>query len=149
LASSTRISAVLKPWYRQFYVRRGDAPWASDEVSSEGYDRGVEAIGGFMYVGTTMYGSPTTVTVEVTETEPPTPSDADKCATVEVGGAGPLALLSWGDDEPVAIIDVPRGSLRCRVSWTGSEEASAHPDAEIGGQSPSPEALRIQVWPAP
>jgi len=142
-----RVLAVVKPWYRQFYVQRGDARWASDEVSAEGYAAGVEAIGGFMYVGTTMYGSPTTVTVEVTDAEPPIPSEADRSATVEIGGEGPVALLSWGDNEPVAIVDVPEGSLRCRVSWTGSEEASAHADVEIGGRSPSPEAILIQLWP--
>src|SRR4051812_39383358 len=30
------IDAVVKPWYRQFYLLRGEAPWASDQVSNVG-----------------------------------------------------------------------------------------------------------------
>lgn len=141
------MSAVVRPWYRQFYLRRGPAPWASDEVSSDGYATGVEAIGGFVYVGTTMYGSPTNVTIEVSDAEPANPHGTDRSATVTIRGEGSLALLSWGEDEPVAIAHAPEGPLRCRVIRTGTDAASNHPDVEGGGESLSPEAIVIQVWP--
>ena len=51
------VGLVVQPWYRQFYLRRGDADWLSDEISAEGYERGLEAKDGFAYVGTTMYGN--------------------------------------------------------------------------------------------
>lgn len=137
----------MKPWYRQFYLRRGDASWASDQVSDEGYAAGVEAIGGFVYVGTTMYGSPTAVAVEVTETAPAAPPEAERSVVVEIGGKGRLGVLGWGDNDPTAVADVPVGPLGCRVSWMGSEEAAEHPDAEIGGQALSPETIVIQIWP--
>ena len=142
------VSGVVKPWYRQFYVLRGTAAWASDAVSDEGYEMGVEAIGGFIYISTAMYGSPTQVLFEVSPSEPAEPGDAERSAVVAVEGDGPLALLNWGDDKPVATVDVPGGLLWCRVSWTGSVAASRHPDAEVGGTSLSPERVRIQAWPA-
>ena len=139
-------SIVVHPWYRQFYLRRGDAEWASDRVSDAGYASGAEAIGGFVYVGTAMYGSPTRVTIDVTQQPPAVPSSAERSVDVLLGGAGGLAVLSWGDDDPVTVVDVPAGPLNLRVSWTGSDAASQHPDAEVGGDSLSPESVDIQVW---
>jgi hypothetical protein len=48
-----------------FYLRRGDADWASDQVSELGYLAQLEAIDGFVFVGTAMFGSPTRVIIEV------------------------------------------------------------------------------------
>ena len=59
------IRAVVQPLYRQFYLRRGDAEWLSDQISDGGYERGLEAIDGFAYVGTTMYGNPIGVVARV------------------------------------------------------------------------------------
>lgn len=139
-------SIVVKPWYWQFYLRRGDAEWASDRVSDAGYASGAEAIDGFVYIGTTMYGSPTQLTVDVTEQTPPAPTSAERSLDVLLGGAGPLAVLSWGDDDPVAVVEVPVGALKMRVNWTGTDAASQHPDVEVGGNTLSPERIDIQIW---
>jgi len=56
---------VVNPWYRQFYLQRGDAPWASDQLSPAGIERALEERGGFVYVGTSMYGNPVEVTLEL------------------------------------------------------------------------------------
>lgn len=64
------VATVVQPWSRHFYLLRGDAEWASDRVSPEAYEICLEAIGGFVYVGTSMDGRPTDVRVEVHDTEP-------------------------------------------------------------------------------
>jgi hypothetical protein len=102
-------STVVHPWYRQFYLRRGEAEWASDRVTDEGYDVRIEAIDGFVYVGTSMYGHPTEVRVEAHDTPPEAPDDADHEVEVSLLGNGPLAILSWGDVDPVATIELPDG----------------------------------------
>lgn len=141
-------SMVVKPWYRQFYLRRGAAEWASDQVSDAGYAAGAEAIGGFVYVGTAMYGNPTSVSVELCEANPALPEGVEHSVDLELDGAGPLAVLGWGDDDPVAVVEVPEGQLHLRVNWVGTDAASVHPDAEVGGATLSPERVAIQVWPS-
>ena len=106
---TARISTVVHPWYRQFYLRRGEAQWASDRVTAEGYVVRIEAIDGFVYAGTSMYGHPTAVGVEVYDTAPDAPNHADHEAEVPLLGEGPLAVLSWGDVEPVATAELPDG----------------------------------------
>ena len=145
---TSQISTVVHPWYRQFYLRRGDAEWASDRVTAEGYAVRIEAIDGFVYVGTSMYGHPTAVRVEVHDTAPDAPDDADHEAEVPLVGGGQLAVLSWGDDEPVATAELPDGRCRLRASWFGVADAEAHPDNDLGGEDLSPERLQFQVWPA-
>ena len=79
---TSQISTVVHPWYRQFYLRRGDAEWASDRVTAEGYAVRIEAIDGFVYVGTSMYGHPTAVRVGSTtppRTPPTTPTTRRRC----------------------------------------------------------------------
>jgi hypothetical protein len=61
---------VANPWYRQFYLQRGDAPWASDQLSRAGIERALEESGGFVYVGTSMYGNPVEVALELHDEEP-------------------------------------------------------------------------------
>ena len=73
-------SVMIRPWYRQFYLRRGDAEWYSDRISDHGYTSGLEAVDGFAYVGTTMYGSPTEVVIEVRQDDPGIPESADRSA---------------------------------------------------------------------
>jgi hypothetical protein len=141
------VTAVVRPSFRQFYVRRGDAPWASDEVSASGYEARLEAIDGFVYIGTEMYGSPTRVTVEVLDSEPPVAPRAERHADSRIDGSGPLAVLSWGETEPDLVVDVPAGTLRVRASWFGTEEAAKHPDWDLGGDDESPESVTLQVWP--
>jgi hypothetical protein len=141
-------STVVHPWYRQFYLRRGEAEWASDRVTDEGYDVRIEAIDGFVYVGTSMYGHPTEVRVEAHDTPPAAPDDADHEVEVSLLGNGPLAILSWGDVDPVATIELPDGPVRLRASWFGLAAAVAHPDNDLGGEDPSPERLLFQAWPA-
>ena len=145
---TAHISTVVHPWYRQFYLRRGAAEWASDRVTTEGYDVRIEAIDGFVYVGTSTYGHPTAVRVEVHDTAPEAPDGADHEAEVPLLGEGSLAVLSWGDDDPVATADLPDGPCRLRASWFGVADAEAHPDNDLGGEDLSPERLQFQVWPA-
>jgi hypothetical protein len=139
----------VEPWYHQFYVRRGSADWVSDQISVDGYERGLEAIDGFAFVGTTMYGSPTAFTARVYADAPGAPNvDADRVAEARLGGAGPVAIVNWEPgDEPVAIVPVPAGPVQVRVSWFGIREAAAHPDCEVGGRRPSPEHLTLEFWP--
>jgi hypothetical protein len=148
MARPAETTAVVRPWYRQFYVRRGDAEWRSDEISDDGCERGLEAIGGFVYVGTAMYGSPTELAVRVHTSEPRPPESAERTAQVTVGGDGDLQILNWehGED-PVAVVAVPVGPVVLRVGWSGTSAAVGHPDYEVGGDSLSPERLVLDVWP--
>lgn len=144
------VETVVKPWYRQFYLLRGEAEWASDRVSPTAYESCLEAIDGFVYVGTSMYGHPTDVRVEVHDAEPlDVPADADQVVEVSLAGEGPLAILSWGANDPEATVGVPAGPLRLRASWFGLAAADAHPDNDLGGVEPSPERVLFELWPGP
>ena len=146
------VTGVVKPSYRQFYLRRGEEEWASDQVSDEGYKTRLEAIGGFVYVGTSMWGFAVEVTFEVHDSEPlGIRDDADHIVEVSVSGSGPVAVLSWywePFDEPVAVVQVPVGDLRLRGTWTGVGAAETHPDQDLAGPELSPERLLFQAWPA-
>ena len=143
-------SVMIQPWYRQFYLRRGDAEWYSDRISDHGYTSGLEAVDGFAYVGTTMYGSPTEVVIEVREDDPGIPESADCSAEAVLSGDGDLAILNWDpDDQPVATIHMPEGNVRLRASWFGTKAAAAHPDSDVGGEERSPERIVLDLWPAP
>jgi hypothetical protein len=148
--SEDSVSAIVRPWYRQFYLRRGEADWSSDHVSDDGYASGLEAIDGFVYVGTTMYGSPTEVVVSVRDADPGPHASADRTAGGVLNGDGDLAVLNWepGDD-PVAAVRLPTGDVLLRVSWFGTQVAAAHPDAEFGGDDRSPERIVVDLWPRP
>jgi hypothetical protein len=146
--SAARSTFVVRSWGGQFYLRRGDADWASDRVSPEGYEAGVEGIDGFVYVETTMYGSPTTVTCEVHSQDPGTRPEAQRFAETQLGGSGPLAIRTTDyDAPPVGFVELPTGHARLRVSWIGTAAAAAHPDVAIGGHEPSPESIIIDIWP--
>lgn len=141
---------VVRPWHRQFYLRRGDAEWCSDRISDDGYASGLEAVDGFAYVGTTMFGSPTEVLIRVHPAEPGTPAFADRSAEAVLSGAGDLAVLNWEpDDHPVTTIDLPAGHVRLRASWFGTQAAAAHLDSDVGGEELSPERVVLDLWPAP
>jgi hypothetical protein len=109
----------------------------------------MEAIGGFAFVGTEMYGSPTRVTVEVYDSEAPTVENAERSVEVSVDEDGPISILSWGEDVAEAVVDVPAGPLRLRGSWFGLSSTVGHPDYDSGGDAESPERVLFQVWPAP
>ena len=143
-----QVSVVVKPWYGQFYLQRGNASWASDRVSDIGYETRLEAAEIFVYVGTSMYGHPTAVRMEVHDHEPGLSESADQVVEVGLGGVGGVAVLNWGDDTPVAKIEVPDGPCRLRGSWFEIAAAQAHPDNDLGGGELSPENLLIQVWPS-
>ena len=87
---------IVRPWYRQFYLRRGDADWSSDQVSEDGYTRGLEVIDGFVYVGTTMYGSPTEVVIDLHVSDPGLHPSADRHSDALLDGDGNLDVLNWG-----------------------------------------------------
>jgi hypothetical protein len=140
---------VVKPWYRQFYLQRGDAPWASDQLSDAGIERALEETGGFVYVGTSMYGNPVEVAVELNDGEPSPQDEADRVTEVSLMGSGPLGVLSWGETEPELIFDLPEGPLRLRASYSGLAAADAHPDNDVSGEELSPERIVLQLWPAP
>jgi hypothetical protein len=142
------ISAEVHPWYWQFYLRRGRAGWASDQVSPHGYKAHLECIDGFVYVGTWTYGSSTSVTLELHDSEP-TPAPADHAVEVNLDGEGQLALVNWDPDEaPVARIDLPSGRMALRGSWTGLQAVEEFPEREVAGNRPSPEAILFQIWPS-
>ena len=143
------IEAVVKPWYRQFYVRRGEADWQSDRISDDGYERGLEAVNGFVYVGTTMYGNPTRVRILVHDGNPGPPDRAvERVVDARLHGAGDIAVLNWDPGEdPVAVVPVPDGSLHIRMSWFGMNDAAAHPDWDLGGDALLREHLTLDVWP--
>jgi hypothetical protein len=82
--------------------------------------------------GTSTYGHPTAVRVEVHDTAPDAPDGADHEAEVLLLGEGPVAVLSWGDDEPVATAELPDGPCRLRGSWFGVADAEAHPEERPG-----------------
>lgn len=146
---TSSLEVTVNPWYRQFYLLRGDDPWASDQVSREGYERRLDAIGGFVYVGTSMYGNPVVVTLELHDEEPRVSEDADHVADVPLSGSGTLAVLNWGDNEPEATFELPAGPLRLRTVHAGLAAADAHPDNDLAGEDPSPETIVVQLWPAP
>jgi hypothetical protein len=140
---------VVRPCFRQFYLRRGRAEWRSDEISPAGYERGLEEVDGFVYVGTSMYGSPTRLAITVHASDPGAPPNADHVAQIEIAGQGDLAVLNWEPGEPpIASIRVPTGRLHARVGWHGTDAAKLHPDNDIGGDELSPEHLTLDVWPS-
>ena len=143
------VHVVVLPSYRQFYLRRGHVDWVSDQISPEGYERGLEAIDGFAYVGTTMYGNPTGVTARVHDAEPgPPDADPDRVAEARLGGAGDVAVRSWDpSEEPAGVIPLPHGPVHIRAAWYGMTEAADHPDCDLGGGGLSPERLTIDFWP--
>jgi len=144
-----RAKVVVNPWYRQFYLQRGDAPWASDQLSPAGIERALEERGGFVYVGTSMYGNPVEVTLELHDEEPSPHEGADRVTEVSLSGSGPLGILNWGDDEPQLVFELPEGPLRLRASFSGLAAADAHPDNDVSGEELSPERILLQLWPGP
>lgn len=69
-------------------------------------------------------------------------------AEARLHGDGDVAILSWDpDQEPVASVPLPHGSVHIRASWYGMGEAAAHTDFDVGGEDLSPERLRIDFWP--
>ena len=142
-------SVVVNPWYRQFYLQRGDAPWASDRLSRAGIERALEESGGFVYVGTSMYGNPVEVTLELHDGEPSPQEQANRVTEVSLSGSGPLGVLGWGETEPELVFELPEGPLRLRASYSGLAAADAHPDNDVSGEELSPERILLQLWPAP
>jgi hypothetical protein len=148
--SDHHAAVVVQPWYRQFYLRRGDASWCSDRISDDGYARGLEAIDGFVYVGTTTYGSPTEVAVGVHDVDPGLHGSADRHVDVVLGGDGDLAVLNWEPgDPPVTTVRLPTGTFALRASWFNTVAAAEHHDVEFGGDDRSPEHIALDLWPAP
>jgi hypothetical protein len=147
---SSRTTVTVQPSYSQFYLKRGDAEWASESVSDEGYEARLEVIDGFVYVGVSMYGNPTEVTFEVYDSLPTEIiPEADHVVEASITSEGPMCIFSWGDDFPEVFIDTPSGPLRLRASWKGIAAALARPDREGTSDEVSPESLVFQVWPAP
>jgi hypothetical protein len=140
---------VVNPWYRQFYLQRGDAPWASDQISETGMERALEARDGFVHVGTSMYGNPVEVTLELHDEEPPPDDRCDRITEVSLSGSGPLGVLDWGENEPQLLFALPEGPLRLRASFAGLAAADAHPDNDVSGDELSPERILLQLWPGP
>lgn len=139
---------VVNPWYRQFYLQRGDAPWASEQLTRAGIDRALETTGGFAYVGTSMYGNPVEVTLELHDEEPSALAEADRVTEVSLSGSGSLGVLGWGENAPELTLDLPEGPLRLRASFFGLAAADAHPDNDVSGEELSPERILLQLWPA-
>jgi hypothetical protein len=129
----------------QFYALRAGAEWASDEVSTRGYERYLWANGSFVYIGTTKHYGLTPVAVEVLDREPGTPEDVwQHVAEVSLAQGGDLEIFGEPND-PVAIIELDPGPARVRVSWRGLVPGLSEGLDQHGY---SDEELQIQVWPA-
>ena len=117
-----------------------NAGWASDRVSADGYRWHWECIEGFVYDGTSTYGSPTWVPVELLDGEPPL-EVAGRVVEVALSGNGHLTLVNWEPSEvPVARLELPQGQLVLGISSFGLAGTAA-----IGALSP--EWIRFQIWP--
>lgn len=122
--------------------------WRSDSVSPDGYERHLEALEGFVYIGTWTYGGTTSVVVEVHQSEP-TLTEADHVVEVTLDGDGPLAILNWSESDGVAAeVDLPPGRMALRSSWTGLESLKEFPELEVASDWLSPEMIRLQIWPS-
>jgi hypothetical protein len=112
-------------------------------------ERALEESGGFVYVGTSMYGNPVDVTLELHDGDPSPDEQADRVTEVSLSGSGPLGVLSWGETEPELVFELPEGPLRLRASYSGLAAADAHPDNDVSGEELSPERILLQLWPGP
>lgn len=136
----------VDPDYFQFYLRRGEAPWASDAVSETGYERRLWSDGGFVYVGTHRRFGTMPVTITVLNGRPDLPDDRwQHVAEVSLSAGAPtIEVFSWGSDDPAFVVPVPTGDLRLRCAWTGLVAGRAE---GLDDEFESDEQLAIQVWP--
>lgn len=140
-------SGRVEPDYFQFCARRGDAGWASDQVSEEGRRDRLWSNGGFVYVSTRRkYGS-MPIGVHLLDRQPGDPlGEWDHVAEVSLDESGPFEVFSWGDEEPVARIATPGGGLRLRVLWKGLIAGRFEGLDQDGA---SDEQILMEIWPAP
>ena len=133
--------------YGQFYLCRSGAAWASDRVTTNGYERHLWTNGSFVYVGTTKKFGPMPVRVDVLDHPAADPERSwQHVVEVSLDEGRELEIYNWGDNDPVATIDIGPGPVRLRVSWRGLVAGLFEGMDEHGN---STEELLVQVWPAP
>lgn len=141
----TRAEAVLHPSYHQFYGVRGDAAWVPDQVTPEGYARRLEAVAGFVYIGTNRYGGGGTVEIEVHDAPIGAADEAwQHVVEVSLDGSGDLVLTD-GDGPPGGLEAVlPAGPVRLRANWSGlfADDWDLSPEV-------APELVLLQAWAGP
>ena len=102
---------VVNPWYRQFYLQRGDAPWASDQLSRCRHRTGTRGDAeGSSTSGRRCTAIPSRSTLELHDEEPSPHEHADRVTEVSLSGSGALGVLSWGDDRARARVRAARGA---------------------------------------
>ncbi len=137
---------VVRPDYFQFYAS-ADGTWPVEEPTLEGYRVHLWSTGGFLYLGTAAEAGWTRVTVRVLDHPPGALApDGDHVAETSIDSNGTLEVRNWdstpGQVPADAAIDVPRGSLRVRATWTHLAEVDELADE-------SAERLLLELWPAP
>lgn len=148
--SSSTARIIVEPDFFQFYLRRAGAPWASDQVSDDGYDKHLWTDGAFVYVGTRRkYGS-TVVDVVLLQAKPDRP-DPSWQHVVEVSleaGDPTIEVFSWDavPDAPTAVVHAVAAPIRLRASWTGLVPGRFEGLDEHGE---SDERLLLELWPEP
>lgn len=129
----------------QFYACRAEAEWASDRVTTKGYEQYLWTNGSFVYIGTTKRYGPTPVRVEVLDHEPPIGDESwQHVAEVSLHRGGALEIFDWEVGDPCVVVDVEDRPLRLRVSWRGLVPDLAEGLDENGESS---EELLMQTWP--
>lgn len=140
-------TGTVDPDFFQFYLRRSGAGSAAGDVSEEGRRDRLWTDGTFVVIGTLRRHGATTTKVDVLPAPPGTPgTEWQHVVDVSLAAGGPWEILSWADDEPVAVLDLPDEPLRLRVQWTGLVQGRFEGLADDGT---SDERLSILAWPAP
>ena len=140
------MTAQVEPDYFQFYARRASAEWASAERTRSDLAPHLWSNGDFVVIGTARKFGPTAVAVEVLDTPPDEPDEQwQHVAEVSLERGGPLEVLSWEPDTPVAVVPIDEGSVRLRVLWAGLVE-NRYEGLDDDGESD--EHVLFQVWPA-
>ena len=130
----------------QFYACRAGAEWASDRVTTAGYEQYLWTDGDFVYVGTTRRYGPTPVHADILDVDPGEPDGSwQHVVEVSLNGGRELEIYDWGADEPKGILDIDPGPVRLRVSWRGLVPGL---DEGLDEGGNSTEELLLQTWPA-
>ena len=141
------VTTQVEPDYFQFYARRADAGWASDQTTSMGFEAHLWSNGQFVTVRTARKFGTTAVAVEVWDAPPDPPDEHwQHVAEVSLEPGGPLEVFGWDDDTPAVIVPIDEGWVRLRVLWAGLVAGRFEGMDEDGN---SEEHLMFQVWGAP
>lgn len=139
---------TVEPDYFQFYARRSGHDWASDRVTSAGYEAHLWSDGGFVYVGTARKYGTTPVVVKAWDRRPPEDLSQSwqHIAEVSLGPGGDLEIYDWDAEIPRAVVATDPAAQRLRVHWAGLVADRFEGLDDLGN---SDERLLVQLWPEP